>query len=167
MTLDHLWAGWRSAYIDDVATQQPRDDTCLFCALLEANEKDALVLARNELVFAVLNAYPYTSGHLMLGREGDWQASTSVLPARPMLDRVAAVGFDGLVYDWGSTYHAGEPFPDDISAVLGTQPFVSRDHELQFWDLRPYRRALRARIGAAGMRHLRAVALADRSKPAH
>jgi len=103
----------------------------------------------------------------MLGREGDWQASTSVLPARPMLDRVAAVGFDGLVYDWGSTYHAGEPFPDDISAVLGTQPFVSRDHELQFWDLRPYRRALRARIGADGMRHLRAVALADRSQPAH
>jgi ATP adenylyltransferase len=34
--------------------------------LLEANEKDALVLARNDLVFAVLNAYPYTSGHLMV-----------------------------------------------------------------------------------------------------
>ena len=66
MTLDRLWAGWRSAYIDEVATQQPRDDTCLFCALLEADEKEALVLARNDLVFAVLNAYPYTSGHLMV-----------------------------------------------------------------------------------------------------
>lgn len=66
MTLDRLWAGWRSAYIDEVATQQPRDDACLFCALLEADEKEALVLARNDLVFAVLNAYPYTSGHLMV-----------------------------------------------------------------------------------------------------
>jgi diadenosine tetraphosphate (Ap4A) HIT family hydrolase len=66
MTLERLWAGWRSAYIDDVATQQPRDDMCLFCALLEADEKEALVLARNDLVFAVLNAYPYTSGHMMV-----------------------------------------------------------------------------------------------------
>jgi ATP adenylyltransferase len=66
MTLERLWAGWRSAYIDDVATQQPRGDACLFCALLEADEKEALVLARNDLVFAVLNAYPYTSGHLMV-----------------------------------------------------------------------------------------------------
>jgi phosphoglycerol transferase len=103
----------------------------------------------------------------MLGREADWQASTAVLPAREMLDRIAAVGFDGLVYDDGSTYHAGEPFPEDISAALGTRPFVSRDRELDYWDLRPYRRALRARIGADGMRRLRAVALADRSAPAH
>jgi hypothetical protein len=103
----------------------------------------------------------------MLGREADWQASTAVLPAREMLDRIAAVGFDGLVYDEGSTYHAGEPFPEDISAALGTRPFVSRDGELDYWDLRPYRRALRARIGADGMRRLRAVALADRSAPAH
>jgi phosphoglycerol transferase len=103
----------------------------------------------------------------MLGREADWQASTAVLPARDMLDRIAAVGFDGLVYDDGSTYHAGEPFPEDISAALGREPFISRDGELDFWDLRPYRRALRARIGADGMRRLRAEALADRSVPAH
>jgi hypothetical protein len=103
----------------------------------------------------------------MLGREADWQASTAVLPAREMLDRIAAAGFDGLVYDDGSTYHAGEPFPEDISAALGARPFVSRDGELDYWDLRPYRRALRARIGAEGMRRLHAVALADRSAPAH
>src|SRR5436190_2726490 len=29
-------------------------------------EKEALVLARDDLVYAVLNAYPYTSGHLMI-----------------------------------------------------------------------------------------------------
>ena len=41
----------------------------------------------------------------MLGRDADWQASTAVLPARQMLDRVAAIGFDGLVYDTGSIVH--------------------------------------------------------------
>ena len=62
----------------------------------------------------------------MLGRDADWQASTAVLPARQMLDRVAAIGFDGLVYDTGSTYHGGAPSVDDISAVLGQKPRLGR-----------------------------------------
>jgi ATP adenylyltransferase len=66
MTLERLWAGWRSSYIEEVATQRPSDDDCLFCTLLAADEAEALVLARNDLAFAVLNAYPYTSGHLMI-----------------------------------------------------------------------------------------------------
>lgn len=66
MTLERLWAGWRSTYIEGVATQRPSDDDCLFCRLLAADEREALVLARNDLVFAVLNAFPYTSGHLMI-----------------------------------------------------------------------------------------------------
>jgi ATP adenylyltransferase len=65
MTLGRLWAGWRSTYIEEVANQPAADD-CLFCALSKADPKEALVLARNDLVFAVLNAYPYTSGHLMV-----------------------------------------------------------------------------------------------------
>ncbi|MEX1008178.1 MAG: HIT domain-containing protein [Acidimicrobiia bacterium] len=66
MTLDRLWAGWRSSYIDEVATQSPVDGECVFCALLVADPDEALVLARNDYVFAVMNAYPYTSGHLMV-----------------------------------------------------------------------------------------------------
>ena len=65
MTLERLWAGWRSTYIEGVAIQPPTDD-CLFCRLLAMDPEEALVLQRNELVFAVLNAYPYTSGHLMV-----------------------------------------------------------------------------------------------------
>jgi hypothetical protein len=103
----------------------------------------------------------------MLGREADWQASTARLPATTMLDRIAAVGFDGLVYDLGSTYRAGEPSPDTVSSALGQQPIVSRDGELGFWDLRPYARALRARVGDDGVRRLRQQALADRSEPAY
>jgi ATP adenylyltransferase len=66
VTLDHLWAGWRASYIENVATQPPATDGCLFCRLLGADPEEALVLTRNDQVFAVMNAYPYTSGHLMV-----------------------------------------------------------------------------------------------------
>ena len=66
MTLDRLWAGWRSSYIDEVATQRPVEGECLFCSLLSADPEEALVIARDDYVFTVLNAYPYTSGHLMI-----------------------------------------------------------------------------------------------------
>jgi ATP adenylyltransferase len=66
MSLDRLWAGWRSSYIDGVANQPPSDQGCLFCGLLTGDPDEALVLARDEHAFAVMNAYPYTSGHLMV-----------------------------------------------------------------------------------------------------
>jgi ATP adenylyltransferase len=66
VTLEHLWAGWRASYIENVANEPPSDDGCLFCRLLDADPEEALVVARNDLVFAVMNAYPYTSGHLMV-----------------------------------------------------------------------------------------------------
>ncbi|MEX1008176.1 MAG: hypothetical protein WD271_10085 [Acidimicrobiia bacterium] len=102
----------------------------------------------------------------VLGREADWQPSTARLSVGPMLDRVAAVGFGGLVYDLGSTFRSGEPSPDDIAAELGEQPVVSRDGELAFWDLRPYARDLSERLGPAGVRRLREQALRDRSERA-
>jgi len=67
VSLDRLWAGWRAEYIADVAGgQDPRQGECLFCGLAAMDDADALVLARNEHAFAVMNAYPYTSGHLMV-----------------------------------------------------------------------------------------------------
>jgi diadenosine tetraphosphate (Ap4A) HIT family hydrolase len=66
MTLEQLWAGWRSAYVEGVATQPVRPDRCLFEDLQAADPREALVLARTDDAFAVLNAFPYTSGHLMV-----------------------------------------------------------------------------------------------------
>jgi ATP adenylyltransferase len=68
MSLERLWAGWRTTYIDDVATQAPPegDHECLFERLASEPDDVSLVLARNEHAFAVMNAYPYTSGHLMV-----------------------------------------------------------------------------------------------------
>jgi ATP adenylyltransferase len=67
MGLDRLWAGWRAGYIDQVATRRvPDDGECLFERLAAADPTEALVLARHDRAFAVMNAYPYTSGHLMV-----------------------------------------------------------------------------------------------------
>jgi ATP adenylyltransferase len=66
MSLDRMWAGWRSTYIDEVANVEPSTVECVLCALAAGPDGDGQVLARDELTFAVLNLYPYTSGHLMV-----------------------------------------------------------------------------------------------------
>jgi ATP adenylyltransferase len=68
VTLERLWAGWRSSYIEDVANRPPAapDGDCLFCGLAAGDPHEMMVLARNEAAFAVMNAYPYNSGHLMV-----------------------------------------------------------------------------------------------------
>jgi len=63
LTLGRLWAGWRSEYLS-----APEEGGCVFCRILASNEAPdtTLVLRRTDHVAAVLNAYPYTSGHLMV-----------------------------------------------------------------------------------------------------
>ncbi len=78
MTLERLWAGWRAAYVQDAAkSPETGAKECLFCELAAADPEEALVVAREELVFAVMNAFPYTSGHLMIAplrHEADLEA---------------------------------------------------------------------------------------------
>jgi diadenosine tetraphosphate (Ap4A) HIT family hydrolase len=66
VSLQRIWAGWRAAYIEEVTAEPSRDDACLFCELAAADAEEALVVAREKHAFAVMNAYPYISGHLML-----------------------------------------------------------------------------------------------------
>ena len=65
MSLHHLWAGWRSDYM---TTAGDPDVACVFCRILDSGEPDEVthIVWRGEKVFAILNAYPYTSGHLMV-----------------------------------------------------------------------------------------------------
>ena len=60
--MERLWAPWRMRYI-----QGPRGDACIFCTMLQAG-KDAehYILHRSRHAYAILNLYPYTSGHLMV-----------------------------------------------------------------------------------------------------
>ncbi len=71
MTLERLWAGWRSEYVARAADDDPSDrseGSCVFCRILASDgpAEDTNVVWRDGAVAAVLNAYPYTSGHLLV-----------------------------------------------------------------------------------------------------
>ena len=67
--LERLWAGWRSEYIEQAAAASDGND-CVFCAILASGRPDeeTFVVWRHPsgVAAAILNAYPYTSGHLMV-----------------------------------------------------------------------------------------------------
>ncbi|MGI8492094.1 MAG: HIT family protein [Acidimicrobiales bacterium] len=74
-SLERLWAGWRAEFVATSGAAQPCErapggDQCVFCRILGSGEPDSdtHVLWRHPsgLAVAVLNAYPYTSGHLMV-----------------------------------------------------------------------------------------------------
>ena len=69
MSLDHLWAGWRMPYIESAGNGPPSHEAegCVLCRLAAAaDDREAMVLARTRHMFVVMNAYPYTSGHIMV-----------------------------------------------------------------------------------------------------
>lgn len=66
--MDRIWAGWRSTYIEGTAETDPRDDACVFCGIFasERPPNETHVVWRSDLVVALLNAYPYSSGHVLV-----------------------------------------------------------------------------------------------------
>ncbi|MQA85403.1 MAG: HIT domain-containing protein [Streptosporangiales bacterium] len=60
-----LWTPHRMAYIKGENKPQG-DDDCPFCVIPRLDDEEGLIVARSELVYAVLNLYPYNSGHLMV-----------------------------------------------------------------------------------------------------
>lgn len=62
---EQLWAPWRFAYV--TTADQAATDGCIFVDLpAQADDRKNLILYRGETAFVMLNAYPYTSGHLMV-----------------------------------------------------------------------------------------------------
>ena len=74
MSLDHIWAGWRTTYMDAVTDDGDRtlgpsaDGRSLFERIYQSGEPDSAthILWRSDRCFAILNAYPYGTGHLMV-----------------------------------------------------------------------------------------------------
>jgi ATP adenylyltransferase len=63
--MERLWAPWRMRYIDSARGDQ--EPACIFCDLPATGDDEAAhIVARGDHAFAVLNAYPYNSGHLMV-----------------------------------------------------------------------------------------------------
>jgi len=83
MSLEQLWAGWRAGYVasvsnppeapgsapapgGDPATGVPAE--CVFCRIISSSSDDEarLVVASTGETVAIMNAYPYASGHLLV-----------------------------------------------------------------------------------------------------
>jgi ATP adenylyltransferase len=63
--MESLHAPWRIQYI--LAPKSPPSDVSLFTRAAQSNDDMAHhVVARERTCFAMLNAYPYTGGHLMV-----------------------------------------------------------------------------------------------------
>jgi ATP adenylyltransferase len=63
-----LWTPHRMAYIkgENKPVGTAAGDGCPFCRIPKMTDEDGLIVARGELVYAVLNLYPYNGGHLMV-----------------------------------------------------------------------------------------------------
>jgi ATP adenylyltransferase len=89
--VDHLWTPWRYAYVTQEDTGKtragvpaqlaawPGDRRCVFCNLIaaadyaiehgmapEEADRAANIVLRGQNCYICLNAYPYTSGHVMI-----------------------------------------------------------------------------------------------------
>jgi len=79
--LDHLWAGWRRDYLDALVADRasgsatsgsrgphepPVGPGSLFERILTMPDDEGYIVHRGERCSVVLNAYPYTNGHVMV-----------------------------------------------------------------------------------------------------
>jgi ATP adenylyltransferase len=66
-TYERLWNGWRAAYVGSVPTHGTGEGS-VFKAILESglSDEESHIVFRGEHVFAILNAFPYASGHALV-----------------------------------------------------------------------------------------------------
>ncbi len=65
---DRLWTPHRMTYLKGEGRPSHGDagDECPFCAAPSLPDSDSLIVARGTWVFAVMNLYPYNSGHMLI-----------------------------------------------------------------------------------------------------
>ena len=63
--MKRLYSPWRSQYI--ATFKKPKSKACLFCAMAKGrNDEKNFIVLRGKFCFAVMNLYPYNSGHVMV-----------------------------------------------------------------------------------------------------
>jgi ATP adenylyltransferase len=98
--IDALWTGWRSQYLSSLPKPfegSHLEGRSVFTQILESGltDDETFIVHRGELVFAILNAYPYAVGHLM------------VLPKRQIAS-LAELTPDESLELWSTVTHASE-----------------------------------------------------------
>ena len=62
--LQRLWVPHRMAYVSD--HRQPDHNDCPFCVAPKQSDEEALIVARGETAYVLLNLFPYNSGHMLV-----------------------------------------------------------------------------------------------------
>jgi len=98
--IDALWTGWRSQYLSSLPKPfegSHSEGRSIFVQILESGltDDETFIVHRGELVFAILNAYPYAVGHLM------------VLPKRQIASLIELTPDESLEL-WSTVTHASE-----------------------------------------------------------
>ncbi len=61
--MDYLWTPWRYAFI----TSTEKASGCIFCDLPKlGDDRKARIVYRGKDCYIILNAFPYTNGHVMI-----------------------------------------------------------------------------------------------------
>ena len=60
--MDYLFTPWRYAYVSAADTKT----ACIFCEAPKLPDEQALILHRGQHCYIIINAFPYTSGHVMI-----------------------------------------------------------------------------------------------------
>ena len=98
--IEALWTGWRSQYLSSLPNPfegSHLEGRSVFTQILESGltDDETFIVHRGELVFAILNAYPYAVGHLM------------VLPKRQIASLIELTADESLEL-WSTVTHASE-----------------------------------------------------------
>jgi ATP adenylyltransferase len=92
MTLEHLWAGWRREYVEGVSKsakpgrsgdRDAEETECVFCRLLASGNPSPEngIVWRDGISCALLNAYPYATGHMLVMPERHLSALEELTPS--------------------------------------------------------------------------------------
>ena len=65
-TYERLWNGWRAAYVGSISVHD--DEDSVFTAILQSglSDEECNIVHRGDKVFAILNAFPYATGHTLV-----------------------------------------------------------------------------------------------------
>jgi ATP adenylyltransferase len=65
---EYIWNGWRSGYVSSQSAPKPEGSGSIFSQILNSGMTDVEtnIVFRGSLTFAILNAFPYTCGHVLI-----------------------------------------------------------------------------------------------------
>jgi ATP adenylyltransferase len=132
VSLENLWAGWRSDYIVEATAREravgvpDESEDCVFCRLAASGEAsiENLVVWKGEWTFVVLNAYPYASGHVLvlplrhvasLGELNEFESTEVWVATRRAVEAIeGAYNPDGLNLGANLGRAAGAGIPEHV-----------------------------------------------------